>query len=945
MLFMVFPLMKKKFKTGFFIITIVLIGISFLQTSVKAQTTYGAAATYGLHKVNTSYAGPAMQVRRTCDNAIQNIGFNSCGDLDTIALKNFVVGSNPLSAIAITAAAAYSLRRLSCTYTGKAINVRRSSDNTSQDIGFTSTGDLDTAALKIFVGTGNGFVKIWYDQSGNTRNAIQATNGSQPTIVNAGVVERQNGVPAIYFGGIGFGMATANFTAYNTAACFNGVAKVKNDLTYNTIVNRTGLGGANNYPGPLDFYGNNFLVGNGVAGQYNSFGMSQTFNAARGYSIWTYQAKGTTSNGVNAYCNSASVLSNQTAAYCGDNNTGLYLGSRADALTGLNGWISEVTTFATVLSSADRQYLEWSQGQYYGISGPTYVLPASPASAYVATWYDQTGNGYHVTQATTANQPQIVNAGVIRREGTTPGIYMDGSAYYLSQSTLDISNPYSINTFASRTVNGGSGGYQRLINIGATSDQYGYLGSLGGNFATFVGIGSLWNDIIANVPNTSVALNSSFILSMTAATGASGLNSYLNGAGLTAKNGTTASTTGFLIGGAYTGIFNQLWTGYISELNVFPSALSATRRTLLETTQASYYGTTISNSKYTVASGYNLFVNGIGYSSASDNVTSTSQSTGLGFVSGTTTIDYLKDNGDYITAGTTCPTSALSTLNLPTSVISRWQNDWYIYKTDVNNNGGAIQIYFDYSDYGIAGTPSSSLYYELLGRSTSTGTYAIVPGSYTISGDQIIFTVQAASVSTGYYTLGTSAVPLSVKLLSFTATVNNKEVDLNWVTGTEINNDHFTIERSKDGIHFTPLMEVAGAGNSNEIRNYSKPDVQPYNGVSYYRLKQTDYNGEYSYSSIQTVAFGGNEKSINLYPSPLSKENQQLTVQFEGYKNQDVLVVLRDVNGREFFSKIFIITDDEKSFVINTADVLSAGIYLVIATSYETIRNQKIIVQ
>lgn len=100
------------------------------------------------------------------------------------------------------AAAAYSLRKLDCDYAGSAIRVRRSSDNTEQDIGFTSAGDLDTATLKTFVGTGgsdNGYVVTWYDQSGNGSNVTQSTSGNQPRIVNAGVVERKGTKPAVRF--------------------------------------------------------------------------------------------------------------------------------------------------------------------------------------------------------------------------------------------------------------------------------------------------------------------------------------------------------------------------------------------------------------------------------------------------------------------------------------------------------------------------------------------------------------------------------------------------------------------------------------------------------------------------------------------------------------------------------------------------------------------------
>lgn len=84
-----------------------------------------------------------------------------------------------------TPAVAYSTRKLRTAYSGACLRVRRSSDSTEQDIGF-SGGKLDTAALLSFVGAGDGFVTTWYDQSGNGRDATQATAAKQMYVVQAG---------------------------------------------------------------------------------------------------------------------------------------------------------------------------------------------------------------------------------------------------------------------------------------------------------------------------------------------------------------------------------------------------------------------------------------------------------------------------------------------------------------------------------------------------------------------------------------------------------------------------------------------------------------------------------------------------------------------------------------------------------------------------------------
>ena len=92
--------------------------------------------------------------------------------------------------------AAYSMRKLSSTYTGACIRVRRSSDNTEQDIGFVND-ELDTTALLSFVGSNNGYVTTWYNQKGTGFNLNTATAINQPLIVNSGVVETVNRRPAI----------------------------------------------------------------------------------------------------------------------------------------------------------------------------------------------------------------------------------------------------------------------------------------------------------------------------------------------------------------------------------------------------------------------------------------------------------------------------------------------------------------------------------------------------------------------------------------------------------------------------------------------------------------------------------------------------------------------------------------------------------------------------
>ena len=95
-----------------------------------------------------------------------------------------------------SATIAVSFRKLRIAYSGSCIRVRRSIDNSEQDIGF-SNNYLDTAAMKTFVGVNNGFVVTWYDQSGSGNNVTQATAASQPIIIVLGIINRQNGIACI----------------------------------------------------------------------------------------------------------------------------------------------------------------------------------------------------------------------------------------------------------------------------------------------------------------------------------------------------------------------------------------------------------------------------------------------------------------------------------------------------------------------------------------------------------------------------------------------------------------------------------------------------------------------------------------------------------------------------------------------------------------------------
>jgi len=124
------------------------------------------------------------------------------------------------------AAAAYSLRQLRRSVSPYAIRVRKS-DDTEQDIGFGSNGELDTNALLDFADGGDAWVSKWYDQSSNGNDASQITPGSQPQIVSSGSLVTENGKPALQFDGSADFMDLTGFT--NAASDYSFFSVVKSD--------------------------------------------------------------------------------------------------------------------------------------------------------------------------------------------------------------------------------------------------------------------------------------------------------------------------------------------------------------------------------------------------------------------------------------------------------------------------------------------------------------------------------------------------------------------------------------------------------------------------------------------------------------------------------------------------------------------------------------------
>ncbi len=182
---------------------------------------------------------------------------------------------------------------------------------------------------------------------------------------------------------------------------------------------------------------------------------------------------------------------------------------------------------------------------------------------------------------------------------------------------------------------------------------------------------------------------------------------------------------------------------------------------------------------------------------------------------------------------------------------------------------------------------------------------------------------------------------LPVKLLNFSGMPSGQNVILNWSTTTEINNDHFTLERSKDGRNFQELIDIKGAGNTTSLTKYDYVDMFPYTGTSYYRLKQVDYNGNYEYSAIISVHFGGVNDNINLSVDP-NPCKDFLKVQFASPNEGKMQIRVLDLSGKTLITQSSDYESGSNGMIVYLGNI-PAGVYVLQMTYNNNIINRRIV--
>jgi hypothetical protein len=190
-----------------------------------------------------------------------------------------------------------------------------------------------------------------------------------------------------------------------------------------------------------------------------------------------------------------------------------------------------------------------------------------------------------------------------------------------------------------------------------------------------------------------------------------------------------------------------------------------------------------------------------------------------------------------------------------------------------------------------------------------------------------------------------SALPLALQ--SFSAIGNGEKVDLAWKAITGTDNVYYTIEKSKDGKNFTKVIDVQSNSTIVGYRDYAEVDYKPYKGTSYYRLKQTDKKGNYKYSTaiIVTVSYAA-RKNIKTYSGLLNGDTSlSIHPNENGHDSEEVVVVLRDLQGAEFVSKMLLKMEKNVVFIVDEEKLVPPGNYIITSSSDDKIANYHLTVR
>jgi hypothetical protein len=232
------------------------------------------------------------------------------------------------------------------------------------------------------------------------------------------------------------------------------------------------------------------------------------------------------------------------------------------------------------------------------------------------------------------------------------------------------------------------------------------------------------------------------------------------------------------------------------------------------------------------------------------------------------------------------------------------------------------------------------------GANVASGNLSSMSASGLTIGTQYVlcytYTIPSTCHHSSLYPYFVGASPLPIELISFDVQKNENVVIANWITVTEHNNDYFTLEKSKDGVNWELVSVIDGAGNSTSVLNYSKTDSKPYHGTSYYRLKQTDYDGHSTTSAIKSVFFAEDvDLDFDIVPNP-SNQDGGFALNFNTVADElDFGLLIMDLTGKVVYQKTVKSVDSK----ININEILAKGMYVLQLKNADKTFTKKLIVK
>jgi hypothetical protein len=276
------------------------------------------------------------------------------------------------------------------------------------------------------------------------------------------------------------------------------------------------------------------------------------------------------------------------------------------------------------------------------------------------------------------------------------------------------------------------------------------------------------------------------------------------------------------------------------------------------------------------------------------------------------------------------------------------QQDVRVY-IDYNNNGTfdslSGELVFS-SNVGVSGTGTDNMYYVHSGNVSvpASGVFYDAPLRMRVMADYtgatITPTMQLTYGQAEDYTVVITQAPLPVLWRSFQARLlPNGQVSLTWVTEMELNNDYFELQKSSDGINFSTFAVVSGNREKYSASYYSYLDKDPFVGNNYYRIRQVDVDGKFSYSEVRMVNISGVPFSSYCHPNPAS---EQLTLSYYLPKEGIVKVSVFDLNGREVHHQVIKSAKGNHENRINIAH-LNGGYYVVKVQTQDAVQIHRLL--